>query len=251
MSIAYLLVLSVAAASLAGAHVHDPVEDNASQQSPAVETIENDGDVQETTSAALPSTTAVDNDQSENGSYGPWTHKPVCTDFLEELGSELCVYTNATFSQGRGISIFTTPRIAEEYATLLPFHDPEALSSRGINIPNGVWYTKDIPGKGVGMLAKRDLQRGDLITAFTPYLLSHTENILSTEEREKFLQIALSQLPIESQEHYLGLAKIYHIPSVVVQDVCKANSFEMQVGGQMHLAVFPETSRINHACAPK
>lgn len=69
---------------------------------------------------------------SENWAHH-WTHQPVCTEILEALGSELCVYTNATFSHGRGISIFTTPRIAEEIAALLPFHDDEAHAKHGIN----------------------------------------------------------------------------------------------------------------------
>ncbi|OQV03011.1 SET domain-containing protein [Cladophialophora immunda] len=185
--------------------------------------------------------------------YSPWSHKPVCTDFLDELGDQLCVYTDATFSNGRGISIFTTPPIAQEFASLLPFQDPTALSSRGINLDDDVdrpWYTTPIPGKGVGMLATRALQRGDLITAYTPYLLAHMENVLSTSERERFLRIAVDQLPAASRDVYLSLAKIYGEPSVVVQDVVKANAFEMQVGGQMHLAVFPEASRMNHACGP-
>lgn len=182
---------------------------------------------------------------------GRWSYEPVCTEFLEVLESELCVYTNATFSHGRGISIFTTPKIAEEFVGLLPFHDSDILERRGINNPEGPWYTKALPGKGTGMLAKQDLKRGDLITAFTPYLLAHAENVLTTLEREKYLQIALKQLPAASQEHYLSLAKYYHDPTVVVQDVVKANAFEMQLGGLMHLAVFPEPSRLNHACAPK
>jgi hypothetical protein len=183
-----------------------------------------------------------------------WSFEPVCTEYLEGIGSELCVYTNSTFSNGRGISIFTTPEIATDFARLLPFQDPSALPSQGINPPEGddrAWYIQNIPGKGVGMLAKREMKRGDLITAYTPYLLAHMENILSTPERERFLRIAIDRLPAASKEHYLGLATIFHEPSVVVQDVVKANAFEMQVGGQMHLAVFPETSRMNHACSPK
>ncbi|KIY01129.1 uncharacterized protein Z520_02681 [Fonsecaea multimorphosa CBS 102226] len=188
---------------------------------------------------------------------GPWSHEPVCTDYLDTLGDQLCVYTDATFGNGRGISIFTTPGIAQEFASLLPFQDPSALSSHGINPPedsnadaNRPWYTTSIPGKGMGMLASRALQRGDLVTAYTPYLLAHMENVLSTSERERFLRVAVDQLPPASRDQYLGLAKIYGEPSVVVQDVVKANAFEMQVAGQMHLAVFPEASRMNHACAP-
>ncbi|KIV86914.1 hypothetical protein PV11_02490 [Exophiala sideris] len=182
--------------------------------------------------------------------YAPWSHQPVCTEHLDAINSQLCVYTNVAFSNGRGISIFTTPQIADEVAQLLPFQDPAVLASHGINPDDGPWYVQQLPGKGMGVLAKHDLHRGDRITAYTPYLLAHMENVLSTIEREHFLRIAIDQLPAASREHYLSLATIYGNPSVVIQDVVKANAFEMQVGGQMHLAIFPETSRMNHACSP-
>ena len=35
-----------------------------------------------------------------------------------------------------------------------------------------------------------------------------------------------------------------------VQDIVKANTFQILLGGANHLAVWPETSRLNHACAP-
>jgi len=101
------------------------------------------------------------------------------------------------------------------------------------------------------MLAKRNLKRGDLITAYTPALLAHMEKALSVQEREKFLRIAVDQLPVATKQSYFSLATIFGDPTVIVQDVVKANAFEMQVGGQMHLALFPEPSRMNHDCAPK
>ena len=75
--------------------------------------------------------------------------------------------------------------------------------------------------------------------------------MLEMNEREKFLSIAVDQLPAASQEHYFSLATIWGEAGYEVQDVVKANGFEMQVGGKMHVAVFPETSRMNHACSPK
>jgi hypothetical protein len=181
--------------------------------------------------------------------FHPWPYQPVCTEFLENIGSELCVYTNLTFSNGRGVSIFTTPRIAEQFARLLSFQDTAALD--GINKPKGPWYTQELPGKGTGMIADRDLERGDLITAYTPVLLVYMDKVLSTRDRERLLRIAIDQLPSGSRDAYLKLSTIYGNPDVIAQDVLKANNFEIQVGGEMHLAIFPETSRLNHDCAPK
>jgi hypothetical protein len=186
--------------------------------------------------------------------YFPWTHKPVCTESIVEQNEQLCVYTSASFSNGRGISIFTRPSIAAQFVALLPFENPAAVP-KDINPPANSkrqpWKTAQIDGKGMGLVATRKLKRGDLVMAHTPFLLSHMENVLSTMERERFLRIAVDQLPKESQEIYLNLAKIYNEPSVVIQDVVKANAFEISVGGTQHLAVFPEASRYNHDCAPK
>lgn len=181
--------------------------------------------------------------------FHPWSYQPVCTQVLESIGSELCVYTNSTFSNGRGISIFTLPKIAEHFAKLLPFQDPTALD--GINSRGGSWYTEELPGKGTGLIADRILERGDLITAYTPVLLVYMDKVLSTRDREIFLRIAIDQLPSASREAYLSLSTIYGNPTVIAQDVLKANNFEIQVRREMHLAVFPETSRMNHDCAPK
>lgn len=181
--------------------------------------------------------------------FHPWTHEPVCTQFLESVGSELCIYTNASFSNGRGISIFTTPSIAEQFSKLLPFEDAAVLD--GVNNPGGPWYTKELPGKGTGLIAGRELARGDLVTAYTPVLLVNKDRILSTRDRELLLRIAVDQLPSASRDAYLKLSTIFGNPAFIVQDVLKANNFEMQLGGEMHLALFPETSRMNHDCGPK
>lgn len=188
-------------------------------------------------------------------SFHPWSYAPICTEPFAALDAPLCIYTNATFANGRGISIFTTPSISESFAAQLPFHDDNVLAEYGINDPQGddarPWYVKDLPGKGKGTMAKHELHRGDRITAYTPYILVHMESELTIDEREKWLKIAISQLPAASQEHFFSLATIWNEEGYEVQGVIKANGFEMQVGGVMHVAVFPETSRLNHACSPK
>lgn len=101
------------------------------------------------------------------------------------------------------------------------------------------------------MLAKKQLKFKDPVTAYTPVFLAHLEQDLSTLEREDFFRIAISQLPESTREMYLQLATVYGDERVRVQDIVKANTFQLEIGGQNHLAVFPETSRLNHACAPK
>lgn len=189
-------------------------------------------------------------DTIDTGKFSPWSYEPVCSQKIGAINDPLCVYTNKEFSGGRGISIFTTPRLAEEVAALLAFRDPTILADHGVNRFQGNWYTQEVPGKGIGMLAKSNLKRGDTITAYTPVLLAFTENILPAQDREKFLQIAVNQLPVPTREAYLRLASLKEKSQNLAQDIASANSFEVQIGGQKHLGVFPETSRVNHACAP-
>ncbi|OQV04662.1 SET domain-containing protein, partial [Cladophialophora immunda] len=194
--------------------------------------------------------------------FSPWSYKPACTAKLSLIGSELCVYTDRYFSNGRGISIFTTPEIAGEFAAVLAsLQDPPLLDTLGINGFSGAWYTHPVPGKGIGMLAKHDLRRGDTITAYTPVLLAYKEAILPKDQRETFLQLAIAQLPAPSREAYLKLATISDDPGILAQDIAGANSFEMRLGkgkadapsseaAAAHLAIIPEASRMNHDCAP-
>lgn len=182
--------------------------------------------------------------------FAPWSYPPICTEYLQTVGSKLCVYTNVSFSNGRGISVFTTPELARLLLTLPPLRDA-AFPHSNINRFSHNWYTDFLPGKGTGMLAKRPLGFGERVTAYTPALLAFLESELPTLEREKFFRLAVSQLPQATRDMYLDLATAYGIESVKYQDVVKANTFQLDIGGHNHLAVFPETSRLNHDCSPK
>jgi ribosomal RNA assembly protein len=92
------------------------------------------------------------------------------------------------------------------------------------------------------VLASVELSRGDIISSNTPTLLVYPESGLST---------AVEQLAEESKKAYYRLMGIYGHTTTRVQDRLKANAFEMQVGGVMHLALFPEANRIIHDCALK
>jgi hypothetical protein len=182
--------------------------------------------------------------------HEPWTHRPVCTPFLPGLNNTLCVYTDASFGAGRGISIVTTPDLARQFAALPALHDQSLYKSRDINKPSDVYTTTSIPGKGIGMLSTRPLSFGTHVTRYTPAFLAYLESSLSTPDREALWRIAIAQLPLPLQESFLDLATVYGDERVRVQDIVKANTFQVMIGGTNHLAIWPETSRLNHACAP-
>ncbi|EUC30627.1 hypothetical protein COCCADRAFT_39160 [Bipolaris zeicola 26-R-13] len=169
---------------------------------------------------------------------------------MADINDKLCVYTDTSFAQNRGISIFTTPSLAKDFASLPAFRDASALVSQSINKPTDTYHATSIPGKGIGMLASRPLKFGERVTAYTPAFLAYLESELSTLDREALWRTAIEQLPAELKEKFLGLATVYGDPRVQIQDIVKANTFQVLLNGVNHLAVWPETSRLNHACAP-
>jgi ribosomal RNA assembly protein len=192
-----------------------------------------------------------DSFQAKEEDYAPWSYPPVCTHVFESINDKLCVYTSTSFGNGRGISIFTTPTAAKQFAALPAFKDPSALSSQNINTLTNTWRAASIPDKGIGMLATQPLNFKDRVTAYTPAFLAYLETELATLEREKCWRFAVDQLPEKTRDAFMSLAYVFGDERVRVQDIVKANTFQVEVGGENHLAVFPETSRLNHACNPK
>jgi hypothetical protein len=139
----------------------------------------------------------------------PWTHPVICTDIIKTIGEPLCIYTSTTFASGRGISIFTTPTLAGKFASLAEFSHFHVLEREGVNQPTGTFHTQEIPGKGIGVLASRDLRFGDRVTAYTPAFIAYLESSLSTPEREKWWRKAVERLPVELRQKFLGLCTIY------------------------------------------
>ncbi|KAJ4318803.1 hypothetical protein N0V94_004227 [Neodidymelliopsis sp. IMI 364377] len=114
----------------------------------------------------------------------------------------------------------------------------------------GSWFTSNIPYKGIGTLALHDIEPRTKILQYTPALLAYLESDLSTLDREALWRIAINQLPEETKAAFLELTYIYGDERVRVQDITKANTFQLSVRGHNHLAIFPESSRLNHDCAP-
>jgi hypothetical protein len=189
--------------------------------------------------------------RSQEQDHTPWSNPPICTNVLESINDKLCVYTNTSFSNGRGISIFTTPQLANMFTSLPAFQDPATADAQDINIPTDTWRATSIPNKGIGIIASKPLDFKDCITAHTPAFLAYLEDELSTLDREKWWSTAIEQLPAKIRKQFLALSYVYGDERVRVQDIVKANTFQVEVGGVNHLAIFPETSRLNHACNAK
>ncbi|KAH8727683.1 hypothetical protein GQ44DRAFT_94110 [Phaeosphaeriaceae sp. PMI808] len=182
--------------------------------------------------------------------YAPWSYPPVCTNVLQSINDKLCVYTSTSFSNGRGITIFTTPKVASRFTSLPGFRDSSIFQTKNINTFSDTWHATSIPNKGIGMLASKPLKFKDRVTSYTPVFLALLEVEFGTLEREQWWRLAVEQLPEKMKNEFLSLAYVIGDERVRVQDIVKSNTFQVHIAGVNHLAVFPETSRFNHACNP-
>ena len=187
-----------------------------------------------------------------------WDFPAACKKVFSENDGQICLFTSTTFASGRGISIITTPSIASTFLTLPAVADPGALAT----INNGTSSTDadeppckptPLPNRGIGTVATRSLRPGDPVTAHTPLLLvlSRAPELLTPPELEPLFRQAAAQLPPASRDMLLALARTSGIEEYMVHDIIQTNLFEVEVGGMKHMAVFPETARVNHDCGAK
>ncbi|KAI6265712.1 hypothetical protein MCOR27_011296 [Pyricularia oryzae] len=212
------------------------------------------------------------------GDWAPWTHAPYCV-----ANSSYCVLTNAAFQRGRGFSIVAAPRaLASMQAQLeLAFAAParsavphrveigqgdgggaalnrSSSSSSSSSTPAWLndsspppaWEVKKIPGKGLGMVAKRRIPRGETFLVDYAAILASVEfpGRVRRAQGIKLLDRAAGQLP--DPERVLRLARSSTQGAPVVEDVMRTNTFSLEIDGETYMGLFPTISRINHACGP-
>ncbi|TVY12524.1 hypothetical protein LARI1_G009549 [Lachnellula arida] len=182
----------------------------------------------------------------------PWSREPQC---LTEKGTNesYCVYTNEKFANGRGISFFTTPSIAEKVTHLPAFTDPKLHKHVNKFHDDPPWEMRNVPGRGNGLFATRTLHRGDLILANTPMGVYQSDAFFPDYELGyKYLRKSFDQLPKSSREIFLRMAT--HNPGDPVMERINTNAFAGDFEGAPHFILYPETAKcklMNHDCRPK
>ncbi|EPE10703.1 mannose-6-phosphate isomerase-like protein [Ophiostoma piceae UAMH 11346] len=196
----------------------------------------------------------------------PWTHPVRClktkTNSTPTPGQThgrertYCLYSDATFGQLNGVSIVTSPEIAVDLV------GADALESRpyygGSRTrqftpgPLSQAYTiKPSPGKGLGVMAARKIEQGEIIMLDLPAVLLSKAFLEDAPPllRRRIIRRGLSQLPGAAQE------KVYALDKTTGGDELDAilgtNTISLSLGmNELHLGLYPELSRINHACNP-
>ncbi|KAG8895891.1 hypothetical protein FRC01_012142, partial [Tulasnella sp. 417] len=114
--------------------------------------------------------------------------------------------------------------------------------------PNGIYEVVDLPGRGKGMLASRDIKasQGEIILKEEPLLQlppGLEENHVRTRQ---YLKDKVSTLTADQRAEYMAL---WYEPETPKQDVLRAIFMANSYSTHDSMAVFPKAARMNHGCA--
>jgi hypothetical protein len=162
----------------------------------------------------------------------PWTQHPICT----ATTPPFCVYTKSDFFSGRGISIIGTAESVHLISRNRVFHQPSPPSRN--QDANLKYEVRQLPGRGLGLLANRALIIGDEIMAHPPAIVvqAMASEILAGKELWELFRVGVAQLPLETRNMFLALQG--DAGGDDVYDRFTTNAFELFD----YAAVFPETA---------
>lgn len=196
---------------------------------------------------------------------GPWTRKPECHRNSNE-SLALCVFTNTAFCQDRGISILTDESTAKMMSALPAFGVHAKAHAKADPPP---YIVRALPGRGMGVIANRTIERGDQIMAYTATTIINGDAIGGPGGLEYLVLLhkAIDHLPSHSRATWLDLAAHFGQDDMYVERI-NTNAFSEEFDGQEHYVVIPEIAvrnphylknaetysllqRMNHDCRPK
>jgi len=185
----------------------------------------------------------------------PWTIAPTCLPNTTD-DETFCVFTSESFWGGRGITILTKPSIAKEMAQLSAFTKPtNNTSSLSENDPRDPpFYVAAIPGRGMGLIANRTIERGDLIKAHAGVAIFHNDCVDKAFDdylphKEALMKLSVNQLPPHTRDLFLAMAAHNESEEPYIEKIY-TNTFGEDFGDEEHSLVIPETARMNHDCRP-
>lgn len=199
--------------------------------------------IQDGIQVRAPTTCPVLQDGATSTTF-PWTHVPTCLPLIlpvSEHGGRhntYCVYTNAAFNDGRGISIVTSPESAAELASEVW----ETGLGRG-RAEEGQWEAREMEEKGVGLIAKRPVDSGETVILESPVVVVGREVLgsVSHSRRRVLLEKAVEQLPEPTRDMVMALSR--RGGESEIEDIVNVNAVGAKVwDGMSHLIMVPEAA---------
>ena len=192
---------------------------------------------------------------------GSWTRASPCLKSHKDE-RQYCAFSDSTFAENRGIGIVTTPKRAAHLARNPAFTDPIVTKGTNQDIVQTIpakYQVVPVEGKGMGAIATRLINRGELIMANTASLMVDYGAFthLDTEEYMQLQAELVDSLPEKHRALVLNLsthdeANFTHVE--LVGKVLSTNAFDIEpdpTDEEQHYsfyALFPEIARMNHDC---
>ncbi|SPO04076.1 uncharacterized protein DNG_06759 [Cephalotrichum gorgonifer] len=209
---------------------------------------------------------------SDPYAFRPWTHEPYCLHPADKPLLGFCLFTNAEFHGG--MSVVTLPEIAAVMANRTgmwlappPQHSTVRLWEDGSGpvvggdeqarahgeVVERKFEERAAPGKGRGLFVRegQSVRAGEVLFVEYPTLLIARDaiEVLLPEERYRMNWLSVGQLGEKGRKVVRGLWSEGKYADEL-DNVVAMNSLGVQYGGFRHLATFPQTAKINHACIP-
>jgi hypothetical protein len=123
---------------------------------------------------------------------------------------EYCIYSNPSFNGGRGITILTTPSEAFAIAKSPAFTNLDLWEGvKDFNAPaSDKWHVEEVPKKGMGLVASRNLQMGDHIMSVSAAIMTDFNiwDHVSLDQVRRMQTEGISHLPKHHQKIFLNLS---------------------------------------------
>lgn len=170
--------------------------------------------------------------------WSPWTHRPECVDAESDPTTKYCVYSNSRHGS-QGISILTKPKTAADSAGML---NEEFHGGHGINSTTPSYAIVNIPGKGKGVVATRKISRAEaFMTDWASVVLDLSfPKAVQQQVGHQYLHLAAEQLA--DPDRVLGLGRSSTKAVDIMEDILGTNSFSYTLGGDSHMALYPEVA---------
>ncbi|TEA14144.1 SET domain-containing protein 5 [Colletotrichum sidae] len=176
--------------------------------------------------------------RSDEGWFGP-----------HACAGPYCVYSRPSFANGRGIVLVSTAYNAEEASHVDAFTKSSEPGDYG---DSTLFRVVEMPGKGLGLVAAKTIERGQRIMAHPPAVVIHRRFIddIDLENQYRTLDVAVNHLPEATRKTFME--QMGQSGGHKVHDIIHTNSFELGLPIQdgHHFANYPEVSRYNHDCRP-